>query len=921
MSLNQTPSGERIHIGIFGKRNAGKSSIMNAIAGQEAAIVSAQKGTTTDPVYKAMELLPLGPVVWIDTPGWDDEGDLGALRVKKAKAALQKSDLALLIIDASVGKCQVDRQLEQELKERRLPYLLVYNKCDLCVGETSWEKREKREETDAVWVSAHTGEGIWELKERIAQLSPEKDTEKRIVGDFLKPLDLVVLVIPIDKAAPKGRLILPQQQTIRDILEAGAIPVVTRETELKETLARLTRKPKLVITDSQVFEKVNREVPEDISLTSFSILFARYKGNLEQAAAGAQVLEGLADGDSILISEGCTHHRQCGDIGTEKLPKWIQEHTGRKLQFTFTSGAEFPEQLGKYRLVVHCGGCMLNASEMQYRLMRATAQKVPVTNYGVLIAYMKGIWKRSARLFVEEEVTGEEERISEEGNAARKEDEGKGELERKLRAYGASDFYGFHMPGHKRQMRLFADVYGIDITEIDGFDDLHHPQADGVLTKAQRRAARIYGAEETHFLVNGSTAGILAAVSGCTAGKGKILMARNCHRSVYHAAELRGLQAIYLYPHFVGELGINGGIDPADVEKALALDSEIQAVLITSPTYDGVCSDVRAIAGLCHQYKKPLIVDQAHGAHFPFSEYFPEDAVKAGADVVIHSVHKTLPALTQTALLHIQGELVDRQKLCHYLSVYQTSSPSYVLMASIDACMNCMETQGEALFEAHARMLEEFRQGCGDLKLLSLEGAGLPGQCAITDYDRSKLLIRTGKAGISGEQLHELLRARYHLQMELEAPSYVLGIASVADSEEGFLRLSKALHELDRELFWARGQDRAEEKKVTASSVKNRTGESETDWLLEMRRQREQEGFPVELSIGEAQEREWELVKLTDSPGRTAATYIYLYPPGIPLLVPGERIVFRAVEQIAEYERTGLRVKGLEQDLRIAVLK
>lgn len=393
MGLNQTPSSERIHIGIFGKRNAGKSSIINAITNQKLAIVSEIRGTTTDPVYKSMELLPLGPVVLIDTPGLDDEGELGEQRIQKALEVLRKTDLALLIVDGSLGMSQEDHALEEELKKRGISYLLVYNKKDLCREELQKQAKDEK----AVWVSAESGEGILELKERLAYLVPQADGEKRLVADLLEPLDTVVLVVPIDKAAPKGRLILPQQQTIRDNLEAGAISVVVRESELKETLVRLGQKPRLVITDSQVFEKVAKETPEDVELTSFSILFARYKGNLTQAIEGAKMLEKLRDGDQVLISEGCTHHRQCGDIGTEKLPRWIAEYTGKKLEYTFSSGTEFPQELQKYQLVVHCGGCMQNEKEMQYRLTEAKRQKTPMTNYGILIAYMKGILKRSVQ--------------------------------------------------------------------------------------------------------------------------------------------------------------------------------------------------------------------------------------------------------------------------------------------------------------------------------------------------------------------------------------------------------------------------------------------------------------------------------------------------------------------------------------------
>ncbi len=395
MSLNQTPSSERIHIGIFGKRNVGKSSIINAITGQEAALVSEIKGTTTDPVYKAMELLPLGPVVFMDTPGLDDEGSLGRLRVQKGLELLEKADLALLVVDGTIGMEEEDLQLAESLQKRELPFLVLYNKCDL-MGEPFRDAR-----FPYVFVSARTGEGIHALRERLAGLLPEKRKSKRLLADLLKPLDLVVLVVPIDKSAPKGRLILPQQQTIREILEAGAASVVVRDTELADTLSRLGRRPRLVITDSQVFDKVNQIIPEDTALTSFSVLFARYKGSLCQAVEGAKALEGLKDGDRILISEGCTHHRQCEDIGTVKLPRWIREYTGKEPEFVFSSGGDFPRELEEYGLVVHCGGCMLQEREMGNRLAKATRAGVPMTNYGILIAYMKGILERSLKPFPE----------------------------------------------------------------------------------------------------------------------------------------------------------------------------------------------------------------------------------------------------------------------------------------------------------------------------------------------------------------------------------------------------------------------------------------------------------------------------------------------------------------------------------------
>ena len=382
---------ERIHIGIFGRRNAGKSSIINAMTGQNLAIVSDVAGTTTDPVLKAMELLPLGPVVIIDTPGLDDEGELGKLRVQKAYQVLNKTDIAVVVIDGSVGRTAADAAILERIREKNIPYIIVKNKSDLQSAE--------QDEENEISVSAKTGQNIYELKERIAALVPREDMTRKIVGDLLEPNDLAVLVVPIDSAAPKGRLILPQQQTIRDILEAGAVSVVTRDHELKETLASIGRKPRLVITDSQIFGRVSKEVPADIQLTSFSILMARYKGDLEPNVKGARALEQLQDGDTVLISEGCTHHRQCEDIGTVKLPRWIREHTGKDLQFAFTSGTEFPLDLSPYKLIVHCGGCMLNEREMKYRLKCAEDQGVPMTNYGICIAYINGILERSLAPF------------------------------------------------------------------------------------------------------------------------------------------------------------------------------------------------------------------------------------------------------------------------------------------------------------------------------------------------------------------------------------------------------------------------------------------------------------------------------------------------------------------------------------------
>lgn len=392
MGLNDTPAAERIHIGFFGKRNAGKSSIVNAVTGQELAVVSDIKGTTTDPVYKAMELLPMGPVMIVDTPGIDDAGELGELRVKKTRQVLNKTDVAVLVIDGTIGKSEEDKALIQLFEEKKLSYIVVFNKSDLI------DTREPDTEQE-IYVSAKNKINIEVLKEKIASLAPTDSSKLRIVADLIKPSDFVVLVTPIDKAAPKGRLILPQQQTIRDILEADAAAIVVKEYELRETLINLGKKPSLVITDSQVFAKVSADTPRDIPLTSFSILFARYKGLLNAAVKGVTALEELEDGDTLLISEGCTHHRQCDDIGQVKLPRWIKNYTGKELKFEFTSGGEFPMDLNKYKLVVHCGGCMLPEREIKLRMKCAEDQSVPITNYGTLIAYMQGILKRSLEPF------------------------------------------------------------------------------------------------------------------------------------------------------------------------------------------------------------------------------------------------------------------------------------------------------------------------------------------------------------------------------------------------------------------------------------------------------------------------------------------------------------------------------------------
>ena len=403
MSMNQTPASERVHIGFFGRRNAGKSSVMNAVTGQDLAVVSDVRGTTTDPVYKSMELLPLGPVVMMDTPGIDDEGELGALRVRKRYQMLNKTDAAVLVIDGGVGVTPEDKALLKRIREKKIPYVIAVNKKELAAPDALEKIVDElsSEDGEIIAVSAATGEGIDELKEQIAAAADTEEPERYIVRDLLKPSDMAVLVVPIDKAAPKGRLILPQQQTIRDILEADAVSVVVKETELKNVLGQFQNKPKMVITDSQAFEKVAADTPEDILLTSFSILFARYKGDLAAVVKGVTALDTLEDGDAILISEGCTHHRQCDDIGTVKLPRWIREYTRKEIRIETTSGTEFPDDLTKYKMIVHCGGCMLNEREMKYRLKCAEDQGVPMTNYGITIAYMKGILKRSVEVFPE----------------------------------------------------------------------------------------------------------------------------------------------------------------------------------------------------------------------------------------------------------------------------------------------------------------------------------------------------------------------------------------------------------------------------------------------------------------------------------------------------------------------------------------
>ena len=394
MSLNSVVSAERVHIGFFGLRNAGKSSVVNAVTGQSLSLVSDIKGTTTDPVKKAMELLPLGPVVIIDTPGIDDEGTLGEMRVKRAKQILNQTDIAVLVVDGEKGLQTADEELISLFDGKAIPYIIAYNKSDLLNSVPEADE-------NAIYVSAENRTNIYELKEMIARKAKTCESEKKLVADLISANDLVVLVVPIDSAAPKGRLILPQQQVIRDVLESGACAVVCRETELKDTLAALGRKPRLVITDSQAFGKVSADTPADIPLTSFSILFVRYKSDLTAAVRGAAQLDKLKDGDCVLISEGCTHHRQCEDIGTVKMPAWVRGYTGKNIEFDFTSGTEFPEDLSRYSLVIHCGACMLNPREMQSRARHAKDCGVPMTNYGVAIAQMHSILRRSIELFPE----------------------------------------------------------------------------------------------------------------------------------------------------------------------------------------------------------------------------------------------------------------------------------------------------------------------------------------------------------------------------------------------------------------------------------------------------------------------------------------------------------------------------------------
>ena len=392
--MNSSPRSHRVHIGFFGRRNVGKSSVVNAFTNQNLAVVSSVKGTTTDPVYKAMELLPMGPVMIIDTPGIDDRGELGSLRVEKTKQVLHKIDVAVLVVDSTQGLTDYDKELISLFRERNIPYVVAYNKIDL--NEVTDHLKENE-----IAVSALDNTGINSLREKVANLTSNKTSERKIIGDLLTPGDIVLLVIPIDSAAPKGRLILPQQQVIRDVLDSGAVAVVCKEDEIQQTLNNLNKKPRVVVTDSQAFEKADKATPKDIYLTSFSILMARFKGFLETAVKGASKISKLKDGDRVLIAEGCTHHRQCEDIGSVKIPKWLGEYTNKNLEISLVSGTEYPEDLSPYSLVIHCGGCMLNTREMQYRMSHTIEQGIPFTNYGTAIAYLHGILERSIEFIPE----------------------------------------------------------------------------------------------------------------------------------------------------------------------------------------------------------------------------------------------------------------------------------------------------------------------------------------------------------------------------------------------------------------------------------------------------------------------------------------------------------------------------------------
>lgn len=455
-----------------------------------------------------------------------------------------------------------------------------------------------------------------------------------------------------------------------------------------------------------------------------------------------------------------------------------------------------------------------------------------------------------------------------------------------LRDYAKSDYYPFHMPGHKRRLGGFMNPIETDITEIEGFDNLHH--AEGILKEAQERAAAVYGSENTYFLVNGSTAGILGAVSACTSIGGKILMARNCHKAVYHSVLIRELDAVYIYPQQEQEIGLNCGLSPEKIREMLITAPDIQAVIITSPSYDGVVSDVEKIADICHTYQKPLIVDEAHGAHFGFHPYFPNNSIGKGADIVIHSLHKTLPAFTQTGLIHLNGSLVDRAVLERYLGIYQTSSPSYLLMAGVDQCIRMLEESGDRLFGEFVENLEQFRRKTGKLQMVGLAGKEeLAGEKDVADLDLSKLILYIKNGSMSGNELYEELLQRYHLQLEMAAGDYALALTSIGDTREGFDRLYQALEEIDRRLL---AKDPVQLEKRSYAGIDNQT----------------------EMPICRAVERKMERILLENATGRIAGEFVYLYPPGIPLIVPGEKISGEFVENVLQYREKGFSLQGMK---------
>lgn len=455
-----------------------------------------------------------------------------------------------------------------------------------------------------------------------------------------------------------------------------------------------------------------------------------------------------------------------------------------------------------------------------------------------------------------------------------------------LRDYAKSDYYPFHMPGHKRRLGGFMNPIETDITEIEGFDNLHH--AEGILKEAQERAAAVYGSENTYFLVNGSTAGILGAVSACTSIGGKILMARNCHKAVYHSVLIRELDAVYIYPQQEQGIGLNCGLSPEKIRELLITAPDIQAVIITSPSYDGVVSDVEKIADICHTYQKPLIVDEAHGAHFGFHPYFPKNSIGKGADIVIHSLHKTLPAFTQTGLIHLNGSLVDQAVLERYLGIYQTSSPSYLLMAGVDQCIRMLEESGDRLFGEFVENLEQFRRKADELQMVGLAGKEeLAGEKDVIDLDLSKLILYIKNGSMSGNELYEELLQRYHLQLEMAAGDYALALTSIGDTREGFDRLYQALEEIDRRLL---AKDPVQLEKRSYDGMNNLT----------------------EMPVCRAVERRMERILLENAIGRIAGEFVYLYPPGIPLIVPGEKISGEFVENVLQYREKGFSLQGMK---------